>query len=331
MKIINRLIFLIVIAAGLYGFYYIQYGGNPVDRGDKYLKKMKYDKAISEYLKEIENRKNEKIEPDNELLLKIADTYEKLEKYESAIPYFKLILKRKKDHLQAQFGLAFNLYKGNFKGAKKEFNDLLRLVPSHSLGNYYLAKIFLGNENYSSALKHLKMAKDTDDSNIEIYKLISIIYKHKKNIEAGIDICEEGIKINPECSELYSNLGFFYILDKEYEKGRKECNTAIGLDYKSAQARHHLGLCCFGTKLIDAAEKQFEEALKNREDYPLPHYMLGIIEFQKKNFKKSLEHYEKALEIVKEHKKTKNFYYSPELIPSIKKGIESIKKLKSSR
>jgi tetratricopeptide (TPR) repeat protein len=112
----------------------------------------------------------------------------------------------------------------------------------------------------------------------------------------AIKSCQQAIKIDPNCSGAYYNLGNS-LVDVGQIKEALDCyNKAIKIKPNYPEAFLNMGNALRDLGELDSALKFFKHAIKIRPDYSDAYYNESLMHLYKKNFKKGWSKYEWRLE-----------------------------------
>ena len=104
----------------------------------------------------------------------------------------------------------------------------------------------------------------------------------------------EELKCLAELAQAYSELGIFYYKQKDLDKATKYFNQIIKVQPELSQAYVNLGCCC---DKVNEAIEYYTKAIwldsQNAEAY----YNLGNVYYKQKDFDKAIECFKKALDL----------------------------------
>ena len=104
-------------------------------------------------------------------------------------------------------------------------------------------------------------------------------------------------QLKPRDAKAFVNLGALYNQTQEYSKAGEILRKAIQRDGKSAEAYYNLGIAQKQLGQTAMAVNAYRECVRLKSDMAEAHLNLANLYIEQKNFKKSIEHYEKALEV----------------------------------
>jgi len=184
-----------------------------------------------------------------------------------------------------------------------------------------IAKIYLQNHRYSEALRELNWAIEADKCDPEIYNLLGLAYMGKKEYQKAEECFWQAIKLKPDYSEAYNNLGclkmeqgkfleaiayfkkalsnplyehsyiaktnlgwaYYQLNDKK--KAIETLISATKENYRYYKAFVKLAIIYMDEGNLDLAEFYLKKAVKTNRSAVEPRYYLGNLYFEKKNFK----------------------------------------------
>ncbi|NPA39422.1 MAG: tetratricopeptide repeat protein [Thermodesulfobacteria bacterium] len=182
-----------------------------------------------------------------------------------------------------------------------------------------LAELLIKQNQYTQALKELKLALKTNSNDPELYNLLGLAYMGKYEYDKAEKAFKKAIALKPTFSEAYTNLGALRMLEHRYEEAIKcfqkalsnPCylNSYLALTnmgwayYKLGQEKKaldtllkayqenprypkvlvYLGLIHLNKGELDAAKFYFKQAIKIDENFCEARYYLGEVFFREGN------------------------------------------------
>ena len=237
-----------------------------------------YDQATKSFAKAIKYKKRY-----FEAINNIATMYERKGDYDTAIKIFKNVLKRKPDYAEAHSNLGIVYQKrGQLEQAKEHFRKALQIEPHH----------------------------------VEAHNNLGVWYKNKGLYDEAIEEFKQVLVLKPDFAEVHCNLGAVYNNKGWYDLALEELKEALRLKPHIAEAMNNMGNAYKGKGWYDKAIEAYKETLDINPHMAIPHLNLAFTYLnQKKDNKKALYHFERALEI------NPNFPQAK----SIRKEIEELK------
>ena len=219
-----------------------------------------YDQAIAFFTKAIMLRKYY-YDP----VYNLANTFENKGEYDLSIQLYKKLLKKKSDSGQIHNNLGIAYQKqGQLELAKKHYSKAVELNP--------------------------------DD--VEARNNLGVWFYNKGMYEKAVLEFERILEYNPDNGEVRCNLGTAYSNRGLYDKAIEEFEEVLRNNPRSLEAINNLGTAYKDKGLYDQAIEAFNKTLEINPQLAIPHLNLATVYlYKKKDTKKALYHYEKALEI----------------------------------
>ncbi len=128
------------------------------------------------------------------------------------------------------------LDKENYKGAQKQFQNLVRDFPDDSELKVQISEYYLEKEMYNESLDYLKSAHKDDPDSVQIFNKLGISLRKSGNYEKAEKAFFEAIKRAQEDEYLYFNLGRVYIDWQKWDKASKVSQKALEYNPNFAEA-----------------------------------------------------------------------------------------------
>ena len=152
---------------------------------------------------------------------------------------------------------------------------------------------------------------------MEAHNNLGVWYKNKGLYNEAIEEFKQVLILKPDFAEVHCNLGAVYNNKGWYDRAIDELKEALRLKPHIAEAMNNMGNAYKGKGWYDKAIEAYKETLSINPHMAIPHLNLAFTYLnQKKDNKKALYHFERALEI------EPNFPQSK----AIRKEIEELKK-----
>lgn len=155
----------------------------------------------------------------------------------------------------------------------------------------------LMDKDYTAALTSLLKANAMDPENSDILTNLGMAYFFKGEKESGIRYLKEALKFNENNSDAKVNLASIYFLDKNYnEAERLYIEVTKDLTYdKQARNYYNLGLVEMQAyKNLTKAEDYFKRSVKEDENYCPSYFQLGHIRYTRRQFNTALKFFREA-------------------------------------
>jgi len=169
----------------------------------------------------------------------------------------------------------------NLYNAKLDFANCIRIDPNFAAGYYGLAIVFGVEEQYDLAEKYYNKAIEMAPNKIRKSSYISnlsSLFSRKKDYKKAIETIKKAIELKDK-GDSYFNLGRYLFLDGQKQEAEKTWLKAVN-------------------------EKKFTQIRFKHMTYAV----LADYYFQEKDYKKSLENIEKAIELAPDNNLYIRFY-----------------------
>ena len=124
-----------------------------------------------------------------------------------------------------------------------------------------------------------------------------MIYNRFGDVDKAIDFTERVLKINPNDTYAMNNIGYYYLVKKEYDKSCKWLQKSLKINPKQEGTNGNLGNCLFEMGKYDEAVMHLEKSLSI--EIELKHSDIGP---------KVLENYGKILNMKQDYKKSNEIF-----------------------
>ena len=233
----------------------------------------------------------------------LADIYAKLEKYNEAIPHYKLALKSSlvKDLYIYNKLMEISFTQKDFDTVLQIANEAIEKHPYNSRLYYFKGLAWFNQNEYDQAIKTLLQGVDfvIDDKKLksEFFSLIGDSYHQLENHQESDKAYEKSLKYNPDNIYVLNNYSYYLALREESLNKAKEmivkCNTLTS-DTPSASFLDTHAWVLYKLGEYDLAAQQIKRAIDIDNNNPtlLDHYgdilhKLGFLKEAIQNWKKA--------------------------------------------
>lgn len=268
--------------------------------GKSYIKTEQYKKAIEIY------EELKKFEPKNiSIWITIAEIYREINKGKKALEFYEEALKIEPDNQEllikiakAREDIGHNIIAlGYYEKAQK-------ISPDTFIYWYSLGEAYYYNDQYEKSIDAYLKALNMDEVRLseqqisidKIWVSLGLSYSMHENPDKAIEAFEAALKINPENSNAYSNLGDIYDEKEEYDKAIDFYQKTLSFEPEDLKSLISLGNLYLKQKNYKKAIEVYEKAIKNYPDYFILKN-LGDAYFFTKNYKKAADTYENILNL----------------------------------
>jgi len=154
-----------------------------------------------------------------------------LRQTEKAIPVFERILASHPDDSRARRGLAaVQLAAEHPEAALTTLQPLLAVGNPEASTMRLAAAVYEANKDTPDAVKTLHDAIVKDPHNVGLYVDFANIAMTHQSFQAGIDLINSGLSLEPKAADLYLARGVLYVQIADYEKAEADFEKAELLD-----------------------------------------------------------------------------------------------------
>jgi type IV pilus assembly protein PilF len=151
-------------------------------------------------------------------------------------------------------------------------------------------------QSYTEALTFLLKAEKLDPDNADIHNNLGMAFYFKKDLTSAKKHLTKAIELDENQTDAKGNLASLLV-----EEGRLDDAETIykqilkNLTYdKQARTYYNLGVIQQRKGIVTKAETYFQKSIKESDTYCPAHYELGLINFNRKNFKEALQSFKDA-------------------------------------
>jgi superkiller protein 3 len=142
--------------------------------------------------------------------------------HERALDYLREWARLDASNPDSHFHLGIGLASfGNFKGAIRAFDRVLKLAPNHKKALYRKSGICLKLKDYPGAVETLKQLIDAVPDNAKAYYLLGIAYDRMDEVDPAVDAMKKATELDPEEIKYYQHLGFLYERKEDHTQAAK--------------------------------------------------------------------------------------------------------------
>ena len=262
-------------------------------KGNEYIVKGSFDKAIECYRKTIE------LKPDDyEALNNLGNAYSDKKEFDKAIECYRKTIELKPDDYEIlnNLGSAYG-NKKEFDKAIEYFQKALELKPDDYEILNNLGSAHDNKKEFDKAIEYFQKAIELEPDDYEVLNNLGITYSDKKEFDKAIECYRKALELKPDDYEILNNLGSAYGNKKEFDKAIECYRKTLKLKPDYYEALNNLGIAYGNKKEFDKAIEYFQKVLELEPDYYEVLNNLGSAYGNKKEFDKAIEYFQKALEI----------------------------------
>jgi len=200
--------------------------------------------------------------------------------------------------------------KGDIEGALNAFTKAIEVNSDLAAPHNNLGVLFWQKGQIENAVKHFVKALEIDPLNRNTILNCADVFKSLQRFEDARQIYSSYLKRNPDDTEIKSALlqlqpehkasqDIYRQTEETRPDAQRPSAEAATCTSKSAQAKvlNQQGEDLFVKGDIEGALNAFTRAIETHSDFALPHNNLGVLFWQKSQFKNAVKHFVKALKI----------------------------------
>jgi len=198
-----------------------------------------------------------------------------VQNWSQAVDYFKAVLERKPDMMEAHLNLGFCYrMQGDVKNQIRYFAEAARLKPDMPNIHHNLGLAYSDARMYPQAIAEFKKAVELDPSLKDAhFSLGMALFKTDKYADAAAQF-EKSLELSPDWVEAHLNLGTCYLKTEKENDAIEQFEKAAQLKPNSAEAQYNLGIVYRNRGQFDKASEFFQKALKIDPAYKQARVML---------------------------------------------------------
>ncbi|RLD82029.1 MAG: hypothetical protein DRJ10_05460, partial [Bacteroidetes bacterium] len=188
-------------------------------------------------------------------------------------------------------------FKGNEKKSLMLFNKALELEPEDAKIYTAMGKAYYWMDEDNKAKEFFLKAINYDKSQAEAYIGVADVYENAQEYSEALDWAKKALKYDKDNHNIYNTLGSIYMRTEKYTDAAKVFQKALKItndvDFLYSNS-------CFVYMMLEEYDKSIEYGAKSIELNPQNssnYYYYGQANFNKGDFKSSVEAFEKALEL----------------------------------
>lgn len=267
-------------------------------RSNFYLQENDLENAAGDVLKamELEPENGKYYQAASEILLNINDS-------RSAITMLQrgLSIKPKDVGIRLQLAKVL-LYVRQYDQAENHLDFLLQLDKANPQALFYKALIYKEKDDLKKATANLEKAVQADPDYYEAFMQLALIYSDKKD-PITLQYLDNALRIDPQSIEALYAKGFFLQQNNKYNEAKAEYKKIMKINPQYEFAIFNIGYLLLQQDSVDLAHKHFNMAIGVSPAYANAYQMRGLTSEIKGNIEAAIRDYEQALTFKKDHPK----------------------------
>jgi Tfp pilus assembly protein PilF len=183
-------------------------------------------------------------------------------------------------------------------------SDFGSATPEQQLSAFTnLGAARLLQNDLAGALSELSKAERIDPNNTDVLTYLGLTYYRRKDYPKAIEYYQKALLIDPNRTEVHNNLGLVYMDQKNFAgaKGEFEICLADPTYSKPYLPHYNLGLLEEAQGRPEAAEEVYKRLLALSPQYPPPFYRLGIIYYNRAEWRRAVDFLLNAVQLNKDY------------------------------
>jgi tetratricopeptide (TPR) repeat protein len=161
-----------------------------------------------------------------------------------------------------------------------------------------IAKDYIENGFYDSAIKAFTLAIEQNPELIEAYNQRGILYAdYKHEFDLAIKDYNKVLELDSKNIQAYINRGNAYDLKGDPDRAIEDYNSALEINPQLAEALHNRGLAYYRKQEYDRALDDFDRAIELKPDYSYAYNSRCLLFRTKGDLEKALDDCNKAIEL----------------------------------
>jgi predicted TPR repeat methyltransferase len=154
------------------------------------------------------------------------------------------------------------------------------MVPDHPVAHFNLSLIYVAEENYLLAEKHLAKTVLLDPNNIEALRQLGQVYVQLGQTEKAMHTYQQAINLNANLADVHHNLAILYLRNQDRKTALVHFTEALKLDPRNDTAKHMVMALSntesntapptYITQLFNQYADYYDEHLKTKLKYNAP-------------------------------------------------------------
>jgi tetratricopeptide (TPR) repeat protein len=228
-----------------------------------------------------------------------------LERYERSAPFAGRVLKHdailaalRSDETRIRFVFGTELQKaGLVDDAELQYRELLKADPEFSLAHYNLGFLYLRQDMFPEARRHLTQAVKLDPDHALAHKNLGRLYHMEGRPNEARAHYVQALRLQPIDPEPHYLLGIMAIAEGDLDQAKARLEDAVRIEPELVQAHNNLGIIYARNGDHETAKSHYRKALSLDPEFADAHINLGGVLMGEKKYQDAIAQYRQALRI----------------------------------
>ncbi len=195
----------------------------------------------------------------------------------------------------------------DYRGARKELNDLLAEDPSDLDAQLRLALLYGEEKEYPKAIDQLTQILKARPTELKIRDYLGFLYEESKDTKRAIETYTFNVQLEPSYFEGHLHLGLLFYRLKQFPEAITHLTQALTINSKQPEAHIVLGLTYLQKDQFDDAARALEEGISQNPKSADLHFNLGTVYDKLNRFDDVVRVMETAIKLDPHHADALNY------------------------
>ncbi len=186
---------------------------------------------------------------------------------------------------------------GKIQKARDAYRELLRREDMPEYVRMRFAEVAIHGRNYREGLAAIEDLLSARNPSPDVIVLGSFACGKLGNDDRAVELCERGLRENPDSTELMANMIIPLARMGQFARAVEVYEKALESGPENAEVFLGMGVAFMHEGKDRDAVRVLRKALKINPDYPEALFCMGMIHNRKKEFEKALDSFKKAVAV----------------------------------
>jgi len=184
----------------------------------------------------------------------------------------------------------------NLTAARQDYELAKAIAPKDPVVYNSLAIVSLTENKPEDAISSFETALNVDATNFDALNGLIVLYGRNKEFDKAHARIDQALISYPNLASLHYLKGQVFGFQQNFQMLEAELNKSLELDQNYMPAYSALAALYIRSKQEERAIAQYQKIINLRPDNATPYTLIGMLEYQRKNYDAAIESYRKALE-----------------------------------